>query len=60
MWSKARHDEAQALYNAEQRGEQRGKHVGAEEERQKWQGVATENAELRAQLEALRTQLNQQ
>jgi len=51
MWAKARHDEAQALYNAKR------------EERKHWQGVVAdkdaENAELRAQLEALRTQLNQ-
>ena len=44
-----RHDEAQALKNAERRGEQRG----AETERQKWQAelekLRQENAELRAQ-----------
>ena len=49
MRSKARHDEAQALRNAEKRGEQRG----AEAERQKWQAeiekLRQENAELRAQ-----------
>jgi len=45
--SKARHDEAQALGNAERRG--------AEKEREKWQGVVDEQAtliaELRSQLE---------
>ena len=33
--SKARHDEAQAIWNAERRG--------ADAEREKWQSVATEN-----------------
>jgi len=46
MWAKARHDEAQALYNARQ------------QEREIWQGALAEkdaeNADLRAQLEALR------
>ena len=67
MRSKARHDEAQALYNAEKRG--------AERERANWQGVVaekdtaiaekdttiaekeSENLELRKQLESLRSQL---
>ena len=53
MRSKARHDEAQALKNAERRGEERGIEI----EREKWQGVATENEELRAQLAELRAQL---
>jgi len=48
MRSKARHDEAQALKNAERRG--------AESEREKWQGVAVENEELRKQLAELRAQ----
>jgi len=64
MWAKARHDEAQALYNAEQRGRsERDEH---------WQGVIAdvvaekdavlankdlENADLHAQLEALRKQI---
>jgi len=47
--SKARHDEAQALFNAEQRG--------AKSEREKWQGVVakkdTENEILRKQLAEL-------
>ena len=34
LWSKARHDEAQALYNA--------KNQGAEEEREKWEGIVAE------------------
>ena len=46
MRSKARHDEAQALKNAERRG--------AESEREKWQGVAVENEELRKQLAELK------
>jgi len=47
--SKARHDEAQALGNAERRG--------AEKERAKWQNVATENEGLRAQLAELQAKL---
>ena len=47
MRSKARHDEAQALRNAEQRGEERAD--------QRWQGVIAAKdaiiAELRAQLD---------
>jgi len=42
MMSKARHDEAQAIYNAEKRGEERAN--------ARWQKVADENAKLRAQL----------
>ena len=42
--SKARHDEAQAIYNAEQRG--------AETEREHWQGVVAEQAALIAKLQA--------
>jgi len=57
MRSKARHDEAQALKSAERRGEERGIERGAEIEREKWQGVATENEELHVQLAALRAQL---
>ena len=64
MRSKARHDEAQALYYAEKRGEKRG----AERERANWQDVVaekdtaiagkdTEIEELRKQLESLRSQL---
>jgi predicted transposase/invertase (TIGR01784 family) len=49
MWAKARHDEAQAMYNVRQ------------QEREVWQGVLAEkdaeNANLRAQLEALRKQI---
>jgi len=41
MWAKARHDEAQALYNARQ------------QEREKWQGVAEENERLRKRLAEL-------
>jgi len=57
MWAKARHDEAQALYNARQQGRsERDEH---------WQGVIAEvvaekdaeNADLRTQLEALRKQI---
>ena len=43
MRSKARHDEAQALQNARR------------EEREKWQGVAAENEELRRRLAELNT-----
>ena len=46
MRSKARHDEAQAIKSAEQRG--------AKSERERWQGVAAENEELRKQLAELR------
>ena len=49
MRSKARHDEAQALHNAERRGEERAN--------AKWQGVATENEKLRSQLAELEAQL---
>jgi len=47
MRSKARHDEAQALKNAERRG--------AETEREKWQRLAAENEELRRRLAELKT-----
>ena len=40
--SKARHDEAQALYNAELTG----KRKGAAEERQKWQDVVADKDAL--------------
>ena len=50
--SKARHDEAQALLNAERRGERRGKLAGAEEEREKWQSVVDKQAALIAELRA--------
>jgi hypothetical protein len=47
--SKARHDEAQALYHAETIGEERGE----QREREKWQGVvADKDAEI-AKLRAL-------
>ena len=49
MRSKARHDEAQALKNAERRG--------AEVEREKWQGVAAENEQLNTENEKLHAQL---
>ena|GEM_PF-5306708 len=49
MRSKARHDEAQALYSAEMRGEERAN--------TKWQGVATENMQLSTENEELRLQL---
>jgi len=52
--SKARHDEAQALYNARLTGKSEGIVEGAEQERQKWQGVADENEELRNQIAELR------
>ena len=48
--SRARHNEASAIYNAEQRGEQRG----MEEERVVWQGVV---ADKDAELERLRAEL---
>jgi hypothetical protein len=55
--SKARHDEAQAIFNAEKRGAERG----AETEREHWQGVVAnkdaENAELRTQLALLQAQV---
>ena len=46
--SKARHDEAQAIHNAERR---RDEH---------WQGVAKENEELRTQLAELQAQFKNQ
>ena len=50
---KANHDEAQALHNAEQRGEKRGAAV----ERTKWQGVVadkdTEIEKLKAEIQSL-------
>ena len=60
----AEHDEAQALYVAEQRGEKRGEKRGAAAERTKWQGVvadkdteiekqAMEIAKLKANIESL-------
>jgi hypothetical protein len=52
--SRARHDEAQALKSAERRGEQRGE----ERANEKWQGVATENEQLRAQIAELQSQIN--
>jgi len=42
--TKTRHDEAQALGNAERKGVKKG----AEAERKKWQGVATENEQLKS------------
>jgi hypothetical protein len=57
MRSKARHDEAQAMYNAEKRGELRGEIRGAERERESWQGVVAEKDALIAKLQA---QLNNQ
>jgi len=45
MRSKARHDEAQALRNARM------------QEREKWQGVAEENEQLRLQLAELQAHL---
>ena len=45
MRSKARHDEAQALRNAERRGEERAN--------TKWQSVAVENEQLKAKLAKL-------
>ena len=54
--SKARHDEAQALRNAERRG--------ANAEREKWIGVVAdkdaENEQLRQQLTELRSRLGEQ
>jgi len=71
MRSKARHDEAQALYNAERKRDEHWQGVVAKkdehwqgvvaEKNKQWQGVVAdkvaENAEFRAQLEELRTQL---
>ncbi|MCL2399667.1 MAG: Rpn family recombination-promoting nuclease/putative transposase [Defluviitaleaceae bacterium] len=68
MRSKARHDEAQALSNARRKEREHWQGVVAEMEAEKdahWQGVVAEmeaekdaeNAELRKQLEALRSQL---
>jgi hypothetical protein len=56
--SKARHDEAQALYHAETIGEERGIRIGEQRgekrEREKWQGVVADKdaeiAKLRAML----------
>jgi len=48
MWAKARHDEAQALFNAEMRGEMRGE----ERANAKWQGVAAEKDAIIAELKA--------
>jgi predicted transposase/invertase (TIGR01784 family) len=46
--AKARHDEAQALRNAERRGETRGEQA----EREKWQSVVAEKDALIAELQA--------
>jgi predicted transposase/invertase (TIGR01784 family) len=55
LYSKARHDEAQALFHAER--------IGEEREREKWQGVVAdkdeENTRLREQLAALQSRLNE-
>ena len=48
--AKTRHDEAQAIRNAERRGEQRSD--------EKWQGVAEENERLRLELAELRAKQN--
>jgi carbamate kinase len=50
--SKARHDEAQAIYNAEQRG--------AEIEREHWQGVVADKDTALAEQAALISQLQAQ
>ena len=47
LWEKARHDEAQFLYDAEEKGRA--------EEREKWQGVV---ADKDAELARLRAELN--
>ena len=56
--SRARHNEASALYNAEQRGEQRGMEKGMAKGRAiadtEWQGVV---ADKDAELERLRAEL---
>ena len=71
MWAKVRHDEAQAISNAEKRGEKRGarkrdnhwQDVVANKD-QRWQDVVAnkdaENAKLQAQLGELRAQLKKQ
>jgi hypothetical protein len=55
--SKARHDEAQALNNAEKRGEKRGEERGEERADKKWESVvaeqAAENEKLRKQIAEL-------
>ncbi|MCL2240237.1 MAG: hypothetical protein FWC07_09835 [Defluviitaleaceae bacterium] len=60
MWAKARHDEAQALYNAERKRDEHWQGVIAEVVAEKDAVLAdkdSENADLRAQLEALRKQI---
>jgi hypothetical protein len=54
--SKARHDEAQAIYNAERKLNEHWQGVVAEVVAEK----DAENAELRAQLAKLQTQLKKQ
>jgi len=60
--SLARHNEASALYNAEQRGEKRGAQRGAKAEREKWQDVVADKdaalAEQAALIAELQTQIN--
>ena len=57
LWAKARHDEAQALSNAEERGIQKGEALA----NTKWQGVVAdkdaENERLRLQIAELQTKL---
>jgi hypothetical protein len=61
--SKARHDEAQAIYNAERRGEERANanlQVVIAEKDTVISNQATENAELRTQLAELQAQTKKQ
>ncbi len=48
----ARHNEASALHHARSVGQREGEQIGAEREREKWQGVVEEQAALIAQLQA--------
>jgi len=58
---KAGHDEAQALYNAEQRGEKRGEKRGEQRSDEKWQNIVaekdTELAALAEQIADLKAKL---
>ncbi|MCL2322364.1 MAG: hypothetical protein FWC47_09695, partial [Oscillospiraceae bacterium] len=50
--SKALHDEAQALYDAEQKGLGRGLEKGRSEEREKWQSVVADKDSVISKKEA--------
>jgi hypothetical protein len=51
LWEKARHDEAQALENAEKRGIKLGEELGEKRSDKKWQSIV---AEKDAEIERLR------